>query len=162
MKLQVFPFMFRFLDFCGLKVLIAAFLALLQWTDVDHGWKCWIHSLRLGQLSSAGSFSRFYFEEERSPFKLFFCFWFIQVVLFGCCSLSCNKQYAMPLGLKPVAFSECTVPVAGKEMHVLPYPLNPSQLLELGLGLFSETYDGQIPDLSPSAGSCWGFIFNIV
>lgn len=85
------------------------------------------------------------------------------MVLFCCSPLSCNRSYALLLGLKqvPVTSSGCTVPVVGKERHILPCPENPSQIFDLGLELFSETYNDQICDLSLSAGSCWGFIFNI-
>lgn len=46
-------------------------------------------------------------------------------------------------------------------MHILPCPEKLSQILELEPGFFSETYNDQVHDLSLSAKSCWGFIFNV-
>lgn len=74
--------------------------------------------------------------KRKGALSSFCCFWFIQVALFGFLALwvvISNMPCHWAWNKLPLAFSGCTVPVAGKEIQILPCPENPPQILELGL-----------------------------
>lgn len=87
--------------------------------------------------------------KRKGALSRFCCFWFIHGDHFCCSPLSCNKQYAMPLGLKLVTCCILCMYSSSSWKRNAPTTLSWKPIPDFGIGTGAVSWDIEWPDTWP-------------